>query len=379
MEQNELHGIITKRIDEHGRITFADFMAACLYEPGLGYYTSPGRKVGAAGDFYTSITVHAAFGRVIAREAAAMWRAMGQPDEFTLVEAGAGHGRLACDILDFLREREPACYATVRLVLVEKEPSLAQAQQEQLAVHTSKLNWLAPEELEKGFRFSGLLYSNELLDAMPVHRVLMTAEGLREIYVTRDGEQFKEQLDLPSTPALDEYLERYGMPLLPGQEAEISLAGLSWFEKVAAALQQGFILTVDYGYSKEALYSPHRKLGTLLCYHKHQVEDNPYQRLGEQDITTHVNFSALIERGAELGIETVWFGEQCRFLLAAGMVEEFEAIEALDLSETDKMKRRLTLKRLIMPDGGMGDTFRVLVQCKGVESPVLGCLRRIGP
>lgn len=377
MEQQALHRIMAERITERGRITFADFMAACLYEPGLGYYTSPGRKVGAAGDFYTSITVHAAFGRVIAREIAAMWRSMGQSAVFTLVEAGAGHGRLACDILDFLKEREPVCYAAVRLVLVEKEPSLVQAQQELLADHGAKLGWLTPEELAEGFSFSGVLYSNELLDAMPVHRVLMTAEGLREIYVTCDGGQFKEQLDMPSTPALEEYLARYGMPLLPGQEAEISLTGLAWFEKAAAALQQGFILTVDYGYLKEELYAPQRKLGTLLCYHKHQVEDNPYQRLGEQDITAHVNFSALRERGRELGIETVWFGEQCRFLLAAGMVEEFEAIEAADLPETDKMKRRLTLKRLIMPDGGMGDTFKVLVQSRNVAGPVLGCLKGI--
>jgi len=122
MEQNQLYEIIRQRIDENGRITFADYMAACLYEPGVGYYTSPGRKVGAQGDFYTSITVHAAFGRVIARELAAMWRSMGQPADFQLMEVGAGHGRLACDILDFLQEREPECYASLSLTLVEKSP-----------------------------------------------------------------------------------------------------------------------------------------------------------------------------------------------------------------------------------------------------------------
>ncbi len=378
MEQNQLNAIIRQRIDENGRITFADYMTACLYEPGLGYYTSPGRKVGVQGDFYTSITVHAAFGRVIARELAAMWRSMGQPADFTLMEVGAGHGRLACDILDFLQEREPECYASSRLMLVEKEPSLVAAQQELLAGHAARLLWTGHAETAQDSRFSGVIYSNELLDAMPVHRVLMTPDGLKEIYVTRDGEQLKEQLDVPSTPVIGEYLARYGMPLLPGQEAEVSLAALSWFEAVASRLQQGFILTVDYGYPKEELYAPQRKLGTLLCYHQHRVEDNPYQRLGEQDITTHVNFSALMERGEELGLTTVWFGEQCRFLLAAGMVNEFEAIESSGLPETEKLKRRLTLKRLIMPQGGMGDTFRVLVQSKGVKQPDLGCLRGIG-
>lgn len=138
------------------------------------------------------------------------------------------------------------------------------------------------------------------------------------------------------------------------------------------------MLTVDYGFPKEELYTPRRSQGTLLCYHQHRVEDNPFVRLGQQDITSHVNFSTLMERGEQLGLETVWFGEQYRFLLSAGMLEEFEAIEQADLTETEKLKARLTLKRLIMPEGGMGDTFRVLVQSRGVPWPQLGCLKGIG-
>lgn len=371
-----LDTIIADRIRATGRMTFADYMAACLYEPGLGYYTSPGRKVGTEGDFYTSITVHATFGRVIAREIAAMWRSMDCPTDFTLVEVGAGHGRLACDIMDFLAEQQTDCYAATKLVLVEQEPSLAEAQANLLANHADKLSWLSPTELP-GFRFSGVLYSNELLDAMPVHRVLMGEQGLKEIYVTLDGDQLQDLADAPSTPALAEYLERFGIPLHPGQEAEVSLAGLAWFEDVAECLQQGFILTIDYGWAKAELYSPQRNLGTLLCYYKHTVEDNPYQRLGQQDITTHINFSALIERGEELGLKPIWFGEQSRFLLAAGVIEELEQIEASDLPEKDKLRLRLIIKRLIMPEGGMGDTFRVLVQSKGVADPKLGCLRGI--
>lgn len=378
MSTTPLADRLRERLRHTGRLTFAEYMAACLYEPGLGYYTSPGRKVGAQGDFYTSITVHAAFGRVIAREIAAMWRSMDRPSTFTLVEAGAGHGRLSCDIMNFLAEREPDCYAASSLVLVEKEPSLAEAQAALLSAHAAKLGWRTPEQLADGFRFSGVLYSNELLDAMPVHRLLMTPEGLREIYVTLDGEQFSEQLDLPSTPALEAYLLKHGAPLMAGQEAEVSLAGLAWFEAAAAALERGFLLTVDYGFPKVELYAPRRKQGTLLCYYQHRVEDNPYERIGQQDITTHINFSALMERGQELGLATVWFGEQYRFLLSAGIVEEFEAIEASELSEADKLKARLTLKRLIMPEGGMGDTFRILVQSKGVAEPQLGCQRGIG-
>ncbi len=378
MSEQQLEQIIRERIRQNGRISFCDYMAACLYEPGAGYYTSPGRKVGTSGDFYTSITVHAAFGRVIAREIACMWRSMGQPDRFDLLEAGAGHGRLACDIMDFLAAQEPVCYAATRLTLVEQEPSLAEAQATLLAAHLPKLLWRTPAQLPQ-CRIRGVLYSNELLDAMPVHRVVMTADGLREIFVALEGEQLVEQLELPSTPALKTYLERYGAPLLVGQEAEVSLAGLAWFETAAAVLERGFMLTVDYGFPKAELYTPRRRQGTLLCYHQHRVEDNPYIRLGQQDITTHINFSALMERGEELGVRTVWFGEQYRFLLSAGMLDEFVAIESADLSEVDKLKARLTLKRLIMPEGGMGDTFRVLVQAKAVDEPDLGCLRGLGP
>jgi len=376
MNRMTLDTIIADRIRAAGKITFADYMAACLYEPGLGYYTSPGRKVGTEGDFYTSITVHATFGRVIAREIVVMWRSMDCPADFTLVEAGAGHGRLACDIMDFLSEQQPDCYAATKLVLVEQEPSLAEAQATLLVKHAAKLSWLSPAELPN-FRFSGVLYSNELLDAMPVHRVLMTPQGLKEIYVTLDGDQLQDLADTPSTPALEAYLERFGIPLHPGQEAEVSLSGLSWFENVAECLQHGFILTIDYGWAKAELYSPRRNLGTLLCYYKHTVEDNPYQRLGQQDITTHINFSALIERGEELGLKPLWFGEQSRFLLSAGVIEELEQIEASDLPEKDKLRLRLIIKRLIMPEGGMGDTFRVLVQSKAVAEPKLGCLRGI--
>ena len=202
-DDKQLKDIITSRITDKGRITFAEFMGACLYEPGLGYYTSPGRKVGAEGDFYTSITVHAAFGQVIAREIAQMWRCMGSPSEFTLVECGAGNGRLACDIIDFLAEREPELYHGLKLFLVEKEPSLQSAQREMLAEHSDRLALLSPEEFSSGdFTFTGCIYSNELIDALPVHRVLMTSDGLRELYVTLKDGEFAEEIGDPSTRRL---------------------------------------------------------------------------------------------------------------------------------------------------------------------------------
>jgi SAM-dependent MidA family methyltransferase len=371
--------ILTARIASRGRITFAEFMAACLYEPGLGYYTSPGRKVGAEGDFYTSITVHGAFGRVIAREIAQMWRSMGKPADFSLVECGAGNGRLACDVMDFLVEREPEMYQNLRLTLVEQEPSLESAQREMLAVHGDRLFWLSPAEFASGsFTFTGCLYSNELIDALPVHRVVMTSDGLKEIYVTcKDGE-FGEEVGEPSTPDIEVYLHRVAVTLHPAQQAEVNLNAPLWLNSAAAALVRGFIMTIDYGYPAAELYTPLRKVGTLLCYYRHQTEENPYLRLGLQDITTHVDFTTLMKCGEALGLCNAWFGEQYRFLLSAGIIEEMEAIERSPIREEEKLRLRLTLKKLIMPEGGMGDTFKVLIQSKGVNTPQLLCQRRIG-
>jgi len=378
-DDTRLKDLLTARIAQQGPITFAAFMEACLYEPGLGYYTSPGRKVGAEGDFYTSISVHAAFGRVIAREIAQMWRCMGTPDAFTLVECGAGNGRLACDIMDYLAEREPELYRAAGLVLVEREPTLETAQAELLAAHRGRITWLAPDEFTSGrFTFSGCLYSNELIDALPVHRVVMTADGLQELYIARHDDTFAEQAGPLSTTEIAAYLERIGVALVPGQLAEVNLLAGQWLAAAAQALNHGFVLTVDYGYPARDLYSPHRKQGTLMCYYRHQAEDDPYVRLGQQDITTHVDFTNLMLQGEALGLEPVWFGEQYRFLLSAGLVEEIEEIERSEASESEKLRLRLALKKLVMPEGGMGDTFRVLVQAKAVPQPRLLCMRGFG-
>jgi len=378
-DDSQLKDIIAARIAQQGRITFAAFMEACLYEPGLGYYTSPGRKVGAEGDFYTSISVHAAFGRVIAREIARMWRNMDQPAGFTLVECGAGNGRLACDIMDYLAEREAGMYAQLSLILVEREPSLESAQADLLAAHLERVRWLTPEHFnDPGFIFTGCLYSNELMDALPVHRVVMADDGLQEIYVAlRDGELVEESGPLSSV-AIGAYFDRLGIKLHPGQQSEVNLVAPEWLAMAARALQRGFILTIDYGFPAVELYAPHRNMGSLLCYHRHQVEDNPYIRLGRQDITSHVDFTTMMKRGEELGLQSVWFGEQYRFLLSAGIIEEIEESERSDLPPEEKLRLRLGLKKLIMPEGGMGDTFKVLIQSKGVERPQLLCQRGIG-
>lgn len=375
-DDSALRTILLERINASGAITFADFMGACLYEPGLGYYTSAGRKVGAAGDFYTSSNVHRVFGRLIGKEIATMWHVMGQPAAFQIVEAGAGNGRLSADVMDAIAELEPSLYATVTCRLVEAEPSLAATQRIMLAAHADHLVWSSPDELAGGtLALTGCVLTNELVDALPVHLVEMTACGLQEVMVTAGDGEFVEKLAPLSTDEINAYCERHGITLVTGQRAEIRLAADSWLRGVAKSLTHGFVITIDYGYLAAELYGKMRVNGTLLCYYHHQMEENPYIRVGLQDITAHVDFSALLHTGAEEGLEQIWYGEQYRFLLAAGIMEEIMALEASQVPEELRLKDRLALKKLLLPEGGMGDTFKVLVQGKGVPPAGLLCLR----
>jgi SAM-dependent MidA family methyltransferase len=371
--------ILLDRIASRGEMTFTQFMEAALYEPGLGYYTSAGRKVGAEGDFYTSMNVHSAFGRLIAKEIGRFWELLDSPASFTVAEAGAGGGQLALDILDAVCELNQPLYGALSYRLIEKEPSLKEAQAAFLCHHAAHLAWSSPEELAAGeLRFTGCLISNELFDAMPVHVVEMTGEGLKELFVGADGDGFAERLRAPSTPELAAYLDRFQVQLQPGQRGEINLAAPAWITQASGALERGFVLTIDYGYLAEELYAPQRRDGTLLCYHRHSTGEDPYTLVGEQDITTHINFSALMAAGEAAGLTTAWYGEQYRFLLGAGLLEELMRLEATATSEQEKIKHRLALKKLMLPEGGMGDTFKVLIQAKGVANPQLLCMRKWG-
>jgi SAM-dependent MidA family methyltransferase len=378
-EQSELAKIILDRIRNSGDITFASFMEMALYEPHLGYYTSPGRKVGAEGDFYTSMNVHGSFGRLVAKEICRFWELLGFPTNFTIAEAGAGGGQLAQDVLDAVADLNPAFYGALTYRLIEKEPSLKEVQVKRLATHREKLAWSAPEDLgSESLRFTGCLLSNELFDAMPVHIVEMTRDGIKELFIGANDDGFVERLLDPSTPELAAYLQKYDIHLMPGQRAEINLVLPKWVAATAASLERGFVLTVDYGFLTEELYSPQRKNGTLICYHRHTTGEDPYVLVGEQDITTHVNFSHLMRAGEEAGLTTAWYGEQYRFLIGVGLLEELMRLEATAETEEERLKHRLALKKLMLPEGGMGDTFKVLIQSKGVVKPELLCMRKWG-
>ncbi|MFQ5926005.1 MAG: class I SAM-dependent methyltransferase [Terriglobia bacterium] len=358
--------ILLDRIRHCGPMSFAEFMRACLYDPEHGYYA---RRVAAgADDYYTSPQVHPIFGRLLARQFQQMWEILGRPATFDLVEFGAGDGTLASHALAWIEENSPEFARSLRVVLVEGSPSLRVQGAERLRRSISlPVRWAA-EFAESSS--TGCFYSNEFVDAFPVHRVVQREADLREIYVAARGEELVTEEGALSAPALADYLVHYGVPLARGQQGEINLAALAWIEEVAGALARGFLLTIDYGYLARELYRSTRATGTLLAYHKHRASEDLLAWPGAQDLTAHVNFTALIEHGRGLGLIPLGFTTQAKFLLALGKGNEFTDLYSPEASESERYQARLRLKQLIYPEG-MGETFKVLVQAKGVEGASL--------
>jgi SAM-dependent MidA family methyltransferase len=369
---NPLAAELRARIDACNGLTFAEFMAACLYHPQHGYYMAPRERIGKQGDFFTSSSVHALFGRLIARQLAQMAGQLGG-DTFAVVEQGAGEGHLALDILDALAAEFPELYARLSYTLVEVGPASRARQACTLAAHAARVQWCAADEWTLA---SGCFLSNELVDAFPVHVVEKRGGSWHELFVVNAADTgFTEEFREPSTPALAEHFRWLDTAPVEGNRAEVNLAAPVWMRQVGARLGRGFVITIDYGYPATELYAPHRRAGTLLCYRQHQADDDPYTAVGEKDITSHVDFTALQRAGEEAGLTTLWFGEQYRFLLALGFVEELLRLQAQCADEREARALRLTLKNLILPEQGMGETFKVLVQGKGVGRPELACAR----
>jgi SAM-dependent MidA family methyltransferase len=370
----ELEELIRRRIAEAGGgIPFAEFMALCLYHPEYGYYMAPRSRIGREGDFFTSSSVHSLFGRLIARQLRQMWDLLGR-GPFTVAEQGAGEGHLALDILDAVREEAPDFYTQLTYQLVEISPDNRARQEQQLAGHRQRIGWCVLEELAG---MQGCILSNELADAFPVHVIEKHEGELKEVFVVEKGGDLSEELRPLSTPVIAEHFHWLGVAPVEGNRAEVNLQAVRWMQEVGRLLGRGFALTVDYGYPAAELYAPWRRNGTLMCYHRHAAGENPFQHVGCQDITAHVDFTALQRAGEEVGLSPLWFGEQYRFLLALGFVEALVELQAQAPDEKTARALRLTLKNLILPDGGMGETFKVLVQGKGVGSPELLCSRSL--
>lgn len=338
-------------------------MEAALYDPDLGYYNTERPKIGPQGDYYTSSNVHRVFGSLLAHAFAKLWSDSEAP--LTIVEFGPGTGQLASDVLSALRDEHPTIFETLTYILIESSPAMLRLQRNKLSPFKDHLRWCSLEDLERA-PVIGVAFSNEFVDALPVHRVRHQGAALQELYVSTDSSTDTARLAFlwsePSTPRLLEYIERVGATLREGQIIEINLDAINWLARIGQALEKGFLITIDYGDDAGRLYSPDRGSGTLRSFYRHRLIDSPLERIGEQDITASVNFTALIEYGRELGFIMESYERQTAFLIRMGLVERVAGEEASSQPAMD-LKERLALKNLFVP-GGVSDNFRVLIQRK---------------
>ena len=287
-----------------GQITFARFMELALYHPQYGYYTTGCNRIGKVGDYFTSVSVGPLFGRILARQ----FREWGVAE---VVEFGGHRGQLRQDIL---------------------------AAAPELNYRNVEVGDALPSNI------TGCVFSNEFLDALPVHRL----NGDQEVYV---DSEFREVLG----PLSDARLPR----LPAGYRSEINLRALDWLTEITPRLDRGYVLTIDYGFERAEYFAPHHSAGHLQCYYRHTKSGNPYEHIGEQDLTAHVEFTALIEHGRQLGLTPVWFGDQAHYLLRTGAAE----IAAIIARAAGQLSHeRNALHQLLHTT--MGHVFKVLIQSK---------------
>ncbi len=375
-----LHQNIEQEIRERGPIPLSRYMELCLYDPELGYYSRNAQQFGKAGDFYTSSDVHAVFGRLLARQFDEMWRALGSPENIELVELGPGRGLFAQDVLGWSDKKFPEFFHALRYVLVETSHALRERIKETLAHHLesgkAELAALDPQENGEAPAAEGrkntppdelsapitptILFANEFFDALPVE--ILSAKGSLRIDA-RDG-HFLETWTQPSPEEL-EFLDRYSIHPEPDERIEAPLAAQQTMERIAASIQRGFLLAIDYGYTREEqLAGRHR--GTLKALRQHSVSANPYEAPGEQDITADVNFTALAAAAGKHGMQTHKLVTQSQFLMGIGEANQFaDAFEECRLPQ-ERAKVALQLKHLVTP-AGMGESFQVLIASKGIE------------
>jgi SAM-dependent MidA family methyltransferase len=349
-----------------GLVTFSEFMRRALYDERDGYYSSAREKFGAGGDFYTASQVHELFGALLADEFAALWRELSAPADFTIIELGAGRGELARDVLTALREKHPECCQSTRYVICEISAHLRREQQARLAEFKPQTVWVS-DLSELGAPVSGACFSNEFFDALPVHLARQRGGRLRELYVETapDGRLRFREGEL-SDGALADYWQRVGVPLAEGQRAEINLEAVKWIKRIAETLSRGRVVTIDYGETAGRLYTPDRMEGTLRCFSRHTLNDRPLERVGEQDLTSSVNFTALIEYGRAAGLETLSFMRQNDYLISLGLLERAAELARQSAGESPRaLQHRLALKSLFVPQG-IAAYFKVLVQEKRV-------------
>ena len=347
----ELSEIIMHKIQDNGPIFFCDFMEMALYYPGLGYYTSNGNPIGVKGDYYTSPQLTPLFGMMIGKQLEAMWEATGK-GKFTVVEYGAGNGQLCRDIMAYLKG-VPDFYEKLNYCIIEKQAAWTGDLPEKVSWH---------ETLSGIPEITGCILSNELVDNFSVHQVVMEDE-LMEVFIGYDG-KFTEMLQ-PASQELKAYFDELNIILPKGYRTEINLQAIQWIAEIAKALKKGYVLTIDYGYTSSQLYTEQKKRGTLMCYNKHTTNENLYTDIGRQDITAHINFSALCHWGFKNGLACIGLTNQADFLMRFGFKESLREISLANQNVLEAIKEEVFLSYMLLLD--MGTKFKVLIQEKGIK------------
>jgi SAM-dependent MidA family methyltransferase len=349
-----LSELIINRIRENGAISFRDYMEMALYHDDLGYFTSSAHTIGKKGDFFTSPFISSAFGAMIGRQIEEFRKQIS--GDFTIVEYGAGTGLLCCDILEYLKLNHKD-FESIRYVIIEKSSVLRKISQKYLG---SQVTWL--DDIKKLGTFNGCIISNELFDNFPVHRMVWQNQQFMEVFVDYQH-GFKEVLKPAKTDIVNAF-EYTHIDFPHGFYTEVCMDALEWFKNVSRVLNKGYIVTIDYGYLLEELLQQQRTFGTIRCYHEHRVNFDLYQRPGEQDITSDVNFSSLCYCGAKNGFEFTGYVTQNHFLRALGFVPYLS-----DLNDSNENKIFACTTLL----NQMGKKFKVLIQQKNLPcSPLSG-------
>src|SRR5688572_8035030 len=362
-------------IYKHGRITFAQFMQACLYSPHGGFYSARSDRISS--HFGTSPTSHPVFGALLARQLEQMWHLLGDPPVFHVIEVGSGDGALAQSIVQACWRMAPRLAQVLYYVAADYEPRWLPSPAHTFAWDHGTGDGMSPsrraallgvqrvktEGLRAFRKVVGCILCNELIDNFPVHRFAIQGGRVKEVFVTSAGGHLTEVLDEPSSPRIEERLTSLGLSLPEGYRGEVNLAMEDWAGQLATALDRGFILTIDYGQLATDLYSLQNHQGTLVCYHRHVASRDPYQHIGQQDMTCQVDFTSLMRLGDRHGLATVGYALQRQFLTNLGFSSFLDALQTQGLSAAQTALSRMAMMTLVDPNE-YGD-FKVLAQAKG--------------
>jgi SAM-dependent MidA family methyltransferase len=385
---------IEQEISEKGPIPFSRYMEICLYDPIAGYYSRNSEQFGKAGDFYTSSDVHAVFGRLLARQFDEMWQALDRPPRLEILELGPGRGLFARDVLDWSQKKFPDFFASVTYTLQESSRALRAKLQDTMSDHLACGRALLAGECvgtaalgcpveRSSAAIEGaqaceirrscppetplIVFANEFFDALPVE--ILSPEGKLHLAFERNH---LAEMWLPPTAEEMEFLDRHSVHPEATERLEVPLAAQRWIAEVAHAVRQGFLLIIDYGYIRSEQLAG-RQRGTLMTYRQHSASPNPYQAPGDQDLTAHVNFSALIAALEQAGLRPQKLITQSQFLMGIGERTEFADAFAECRLPQERAKVALQLKHLVSP-AGMGETFQVLVASRAIEPEKVAAL-----